>query len=148
MLNKEELGKAIASAIAKKKSIGAIKTQAEVAKHFNVKPPSINDWKARGTIDKSKIPELFRYFSDVVGPEHWGLTQDEWPTALSNTDQTHSKAISVKEAVAIYKTETEYRARNPDEITLLMGFRKAGKERREDMLRAANAALKTHEQVA
>lgn len=47
----------------------------EVARHFGVKQPSLADWKKRGTISKEKLPELWRYFSDVVGPEHWGLKE-------------------------------------------------------------------------
>lgn len=27
----------------------------------------------KGSISKEKLPELWSYFSDVVGPEHWGL---------------------------------------------------------------------------
>ncbi|WP_144290856.1 S24 family peptidase [Vandammella animalimorsus] len=45
----------------------------EVAEHFGVKPPSVQDWLKRGVISKDKLPELWAYFSDVVGPEHWGL---------------------------------------------------------------------------
>jgi hypothetical protein len=45
----------------------------DVARHFGVKPPSVLDWYSKGTIAKSKLPALWLYFSDVVGPEHWGL---------------------------------------------------------------------------
>lgn len=69
MLTGEELGAAIASAIEKKK----VKKK-DVADFFGVKPPSVQDWIRRGTIDKAKLPALWQYFSDVVGPEHWGLT--------------------------------------------------------------------------
>lgn len=68
MLTGKELGAAIEKAIDKKKI-----TKAELARHFRIKPPSISDWVKRGTIDKAKLDELFRYFSDVVGPEHWGI---------------------------------------------------------------------------
>ena len=69
MLTGEELGAAIASAIEKKK----VKKK-DVADFFGVKPPSVQDWIRRGTIDKAKLPALWQYFSDVVGPELWGLT--------------------------------------------------------------------------
>lgn len=69
MLTGKELGNAIAEAIRLK---GVSK--AAVARHFNIKPPSISDWINRGTIDKSKLDELFLYFSDVVSREHWGLS--------------------------------------------------------------------------
>jgi len=75
MLTGKQLGQAIAQAIALKKASGAIKREADVAAHFGVKQPSLADWKKRGTISKEKLPELWRYFSDVVGPEHWGLTE-------------------------------------------------------------------------
>lgn len=69
MLTGKELGAAIKAAIEKKEV-----RQTEVAKHFGVKPPSIQDWIKKGTIGKDKLPELWAYFSDVVGPEHWGLS--------------------------------------------------------------------------
>jgi transcriptional regulator with XRE-family HTH domain len=68
MLTGDKLGKAIADAILKKGI-----TQRELARQFGVKPPSVQDWIKRGTIDKGKLPALWEYFSDVVGPEHWGL---------------------------------------------------------------------------
>lgn len=68
MLTGKELGRAINDAI-KRKGV----SQAQVARHFDIKPPSISDWIKRGTIRKDRIEELVRYFSDVVGPEHWGI---------------------------------------------------------------------------
>lgn len=76
MLTGKALGEAIAQAIEKK---GVAK--ADVARHFGVKPPSVQDWINRGTIDKGRLQQLWQYFGDVVGPEHWGLApathQDE-----------------------------------------------------------------------
>lgn len=69
MLTGKELGAAISEAIKRKRC-----TKAELARHFAIKPPSISDWVKRGTIGKEKLPELFQFFSDVVGPEHWGLS--------------------------------------------------------------------------
>lgn len=68
MLTGKKLGEAIAQAIEKK---GVPKVA--VARHFHVKPPSIQDWINKGTIDKGKLPALWEYFADVVGPAHWGL---------------------------------------------------------------------------
>lgn len=80
MLTGEQLGRAISDAIQKK---GV--TQRAVAAHFGVKPPSVQDWIKRGTIDKGKLPALWAYFSDTVGPEHWGLTS--FPGAGASTQQ-------------------------------------------------------------
>ncbi len=68
MLTGKALGTAITEAI-EKKGI----SKADVARHFGIKPPSISDWCARGTISKDKLDGLFKLFADVVGPEHWGI---------------------------------------------------------------------------
>lgn len=68
MYTGERLGAAIREAIERK---GVSKVT--VATHFGVKPPSIQDWMNRGTISKDKLPALWAYFSDVVGPSHWGM---------------------------------------------------------------------------
>ena len=83
MLNGKELGAAIAAAIQMKIDSGAIRSKAEVAREFEIKPPSLYDWERKGTIDKARLPKLWEYFSDVAGPEHWGLTAEEWPAGLS-----------------------------------------------------------------
>jgi hypothetical protein len=69
MLTGENLGRALREAIELK---GV--TQKQVADHFGVKPPSVQDWLKRGVIAKDKLPALWAYFADVVGPEHWGLS--------------------------------------------------------------------------
>ena len=78
MLTGKVLGDAIKRAIDLKIDSGAARSKAEIARHFGVKPPSIHDWIRRGVIGKDKLPELFRYFSDVVGPDHWGIQSDDW----------------------------------------------------------------------
>jgi len=83
MLSGKELGHAIEQAINRKISSGAVKTKAEIARHFKIKPPSIHDWIKKGSISKDKLPELWGYFSDVVGPEHWGLK--EFPPLMCNS---------------------------------------------------------------
>ena len=68
MLTGPELGAAIdAARIAKGVS------KKKLADDFEVKPPSIQGWVKNGRIDKSKLMDVIAYFSDVVGPEHWGL---------------------------------------------------------------------------
>ncbi len=68
MLTGKKLGEAIGAAI-KAKGV----SQKAVAGVFGVQPPSVSDWIKRGTISKDKLIKLFDYFSDVVGPTHWGL---------------------------------------------------------------------------
>ncbi len=93
MLTGKELGHAIKAAIEAK---GV--TQKAVAAFFDVKPPSVSDWIKRGTISKEKLPRLWGYFSDVVGPEHWGL--QAWPTVTvrSAHDMSAEDAIELLHA--------------------------------------------------
>ncbi len=69
MLTKAELGAAIEAA---RKAKGI--TKKALAERFGVKPPSVQDWVKNGTIEQQRLLELIEFFSDVVGPEHWGLT--------------------------------------------------------------------------
>lgn len=71
MLTGSELGAAIDAARVKKGM-----TKKALADHFGVRPPSIQDWIKRGTIDKQHLPGLWALFADVVGPEHWGLNDN------------------------------------------------------------------------
>lgn len=95
MLNGKELGEAIRIAVQLKISRGKVKSQADIARHFGIKPPSIHDWFNKGTISKDKLPELFRYFADVVGPEHWGLRS--WPSGLDPDRQDELQAATTKD---------------------------------------------------
>lgn len=72
MLTGPDLGKAIEAARLKK---GV--TKSALAANFHVTSPSVQGWVNTGRIDKTKLIEVIRYFSDVVGPEHWGLTQED-----------------------------------------------------------------------
>jgi hypothetical protein len=107
MLTGKQFGVAIATAIRKK---GVSK--ADVARHFGIKPPSISDWCNRGTVDKSRLEDLFAYFSDVVGPEHWGL-QIGSMVARSGTTTYRVTALKPKkdrpkeELVALYSAMTD-----------------------------------------
>lgn len=70
MLTGQELGAAIDEArIIKNLSKKAL------AEHFRIAPPSVQGWIKTGRIDKSKLIEVIDFFSDVVGPEHWGLSE-------------------------------------------------------------------------
>lgn len=68
MLSGPELGKAIAEAMAKKPA-----TQKQMAAAFHVSQPSVSEWLKHGRVAKKHIPLLLDYFSEVVGPDHWGL---------------------------------------------------------------------------
>lgn len=90
MLTGPSLGAAIEAARKKKKV-----SKTALAAHFGVKPPSIQDWVKRGTIDKEKLPRLWAYFSDVVGPDHWGLKS--FPSAGGSSaaiDEVEWRSIS------------------------------------------------------
>lgn len=78
MLTGKELGQAIRNAVelkdaAERKAGRPGVRLVDIATHFGVKPPSVQDWINKGTISKARLPQLWLYFSDVVGPEHWGL---------------------------------------------------------------------------
>ena len=82
MLTGKDLGDAIRDAIREairlKKASGSISGTRDVASHFGIKTPSIYDWMKKGSIGKEKLQRLFEYFSDVVGPEHWGIDDSNW----------------------------------------------------------------------
>jgi hypothetical protein len=65
-------GPALGAAIESARKLKGV-TKKAMADAFGVKPPSIQDWVRYGTIDKAKLPLLWQYFGDVVGPDHWGL---------------------------------------------------------------------------
>jgi len=82
MLTGPQLGAAIEAA---RKLKGV--TKRDMAVHFNVKAPSIQGWVNRGTIDKSKLPELWAYFADVVEPSHWGLGSSGYADLLDDASR-------------------------------------------------------------
>lgn len=89
MLTGEELGAAIESARKLKRV-----TKKAMAIEFGVAQPSIQDWVKRGTISKARLPQLWDYFRDVVGPEHWGL--DSIPLRVESRagDETSGAKLS------------------------------------------------------
>lgn len=68
MLTGPKLGAALREAIRRK---GV--SNAEVARVFDVKGPSVYDWLKHGRIGKQHINMLVSYFADVVPPAHWGI---------------------------------------------------------------------------
>ncbi|WP_143288830.1 hypothetical protein [Burkholderia pseudomallei] len=68
MLTGQELGAAIETA----RQMKGV-TKAALASAMGVKPASVQDWVKYGRIAKNRVNDLVTYFSDVVGPEHWGL---------------------------------------------------------------------------
>ncbi|EAW9499152.1 hypothetical protein FP993_19545 [Salmonella enterica] len=106
MLSGKELGLAIEQAINKKLALGTARTKAEIARHFEIKPPSIHDWIKKGSISKDKLPELWRYFSDVVGPEHWGLEDFPNQETMKSTKNFNAESGRVSDA---YQSATEER---------------------------------------
>jgi transcriptional regulator with XRE-family HTH domain len=49
-------------------------TQAQLARDFGVKSPSVNEWLSNGRIHKRHVQHLVQYFSPEVEPSHWGLS--------------------------------------------------------------------------
>ena len=75
------LGKAIAEAIRLK---GVPKTT--VAAHFGIQGPSVYDWINHGRVSKKHLTAMFDYFSDVVGPEHWGIEDGGFSSHATGLD--------------------------------------------------------------
>lgn len=98
MLEGKKLGAAIASAM-EKKNVGPT----VLAAVFGIKPPSVSDWKTRGCVKKNHLPKLIAYFSDVVGPEHWGLESAENPFLTRHTAQEPSANHLLTPPVNNYK---------------------------------------------
>lgn len=96
MLTGTALGAAIESARLKK---GISKRT--LALQFGVEPPSVQDWVKRGTIDKAKLPALWKFFSDVVEPAHWGLSEIVGPQALGHLPTTEAVAYFVDAVAAL-----------------------------------------------
>ena len=65
MLTGEKLGAAIEAARIKKGI-----SKAEMARHFGVKPPSVQGWVKYGRISKDMLPRVIRYFANEVGADH------------------------------------------------------------------------------
>lgn len=75
MLQGPALGTAIANAMKLKAERMAITkiTQAAFASALGITQPSVSELLQYGRLSKEKVPLLLDYFSDVVGPDHFGL---------------------------------------------------------------------------
>lgn len=107
MLTGKELGAAIDAAIRLKIDAGKAASKAEVARHFQIQPPSIHDWIKKGTVSKDKIYALLHYFSDVTGPEHWGMTIAEWPSGLSATLPGAEPTTTLGKQIRFYRNKLD-----------------------------------------
>jgi len=88
MLKGKELGQAIKKAIELKLELGSAKSKTEIARHFDVRLPSVYDWINKGSISKDKLTKLFDYFSDVAGPQHWGIPDGSMLQVPSHDTET------------------------------------------------------------
>lgn len=75
MLTGKKLGVAIKEAIDLKMERCGVDKKT-IADHFGIKPPSLHGWINNGRVGKEHLFKLFEYFEDVVGAEHWGLTNE------------------------------------------------------------------------
>lgn len=94
MLTGKELGKAIRKALEAK---GISPSQA--AARYSITKASVSGWFGTGRIKKETLFDLMGLCSDVLGPEHWGMTC--WPE-LSN--QSTTKASEPKSVYVVSKT--------------------------------------------
>lgn len=125
MLKGKELGDAIAEAIRLKLASGAALSKTEIAKHFGVRLSSTYDWVKKGSIEKDKLPKLWEYFSDVVGPEHWGL-KDKPPIPLSQEEPSEDKDLL--ELLGIDKSSLDF-----DQIEIIRTVMRVEKDQRKDL---------------
>lgn len=123
MLKGKELGNAIKTAIELKIASGAITSKADVASYFGIKTPSIYDWIKKGSISKDKLIKLWSYFSDVVGPAHWGLDDGAYKSAL---DAAKHKVSDSKPLV--YITNSQGMVLSDEEVLLIKAYRKKSRE--------------------
>ncbi|TFL14027.1 hypothetical protein CSC67_07600 [Pusillimonas caeni] len=89
----KDLALAIERAIEIKIDKGKIKSRTDVAHEFGVSPQAIRGWVRTGSIGKERLPKLWEYFSDVVGPEHWGFSP-EVITFLAKTLPSEVSSLS------------------------------------------------------
>lgn len=86
MLTGQLLGDAIRAAIVKK----GVKP-ADVARHFGIKPPSVQGWMNTGRISKPHFEKLRQYFADTVTPDHWGLIENNYGHGGSESRVIHTE---------------------------------------------------------
>jgi carbonic anhydrase len=128
MLKGKELGAAIKQAIDLKIASGAIVSKADVAKYFDIKTPSIYDWIKKGSISKDKLVKLWDYFSDVVGPEHWGIDNSVYKAA-----KVGSSPSTLKQDQTPYRDSFPL---NQEEKQMVLSYRKRGRDLQLAVLRS------------
>ncbi|GHH53056.1 hypothetical protein [[Pseudomonas] boreopolis] len=115
MLTGKALGDAVEKAIRLK---GVPKTA--VAAHFGIKGPSIYDWIKHGRVGKQHLTALVEYFSDVVGPEHWGMPPIHQASQLERlSGDTIRAAIERLQAAHAQVTGWEIDFSDPEDLDLL-----------------------------
>lgn len=131
MLKGKELGTAIEQAINLKIAKGVIVSKADVAKHFGIKTPSIYDWIKKGSISKDKLVKLWDYFSDVVGPEHWGVDGTVYKAA-----KIGSAPLVASQRIESYNDKADALLLNQEEKDLVISYRKRGRDLQLAVLRS------------
>lgn len=103
MIKGKPLGAAIERAIQLKIDAGLARSRAAVARELGVEPNVVYGWIRTGSISKERLPDLWLYFGDVVGPDHWGISTKEldffrkrldsspsWPFELTSLEEVLS----------------------------------------------------------
>lgn len=138
MLTGTQLGDAIRAAVDKKVALGV--TKRAIAEHFQIKPPSLQDWMKRGTVRKDRLGDLFEYFADVVGPAHWGM-------AAFPQRQVSLYALSQAGSVREPSGATYDDSRIGEIVTLLASVSDAGLDAALAAVKGIAAAMpRTHKQ--
>lgn len=106
MLTGQDLGRAIEIAIQKKNV-----KKADVARAFNVKPQSVNDWVKHGRVAKQHLMNLVEYFSDVVEPSHFGLDN----IVINQNHSGSGDNVGVKNHFSITPTNNQVSEIMPDQ---------------------------------
>lgn len=130
MLTGAALGAAIGEALEK-----AAISKAEIARRFNVKPPSVSGWIKTGRISKSNFEKLRRMLADVVSDHHWGFN--------GGINHRHSLA----QTRADYHIDHEPDDLSDEEAYLVDAYRKAGKQTRTALREFAKAIHAAHPKV-
>ena len=86
MLQGPALGSAIAAAMKMKADHMRVSkiTQAVLASALGMAQPSVSELLKFGRLAKEKVPVLLEYFSDVAGPDHFGLPFSKFEMDLIN----------------------------------------------------------------
>lgn len=82
------IGKELGAALTRAMQLKGV-SNADVAREFRIKPPSVCDWKKYGRIGKQHIHHLVDYFADVVGPDHWGIRSTASLAMTSGQEELH-----------------------------------------------------------